>query len=475
MRETCKKEDIKAFLTLKIKKYYTLWKMADSFVKNISALFLQGFETGFKKTLERGKYMKKENGVAKQVGKKLNFWQKLWKYRVLTLMCVPAMIFFFAFNYMPLPGIYVAFVKYNYRDGIFGSKFVGLQNFEFLWESGKLLSLTKNTILYNLAFILLGNLLAVVVAILLNEMRCKWFKKVSQTMMFLPYFISQVLVGFLVFNYMPLPGIYVAFVKYNYRDGIFGSKFVGLQNFEFLWESGKLLSLTKNTILYNLAFILLGNLLAVVVAILLNEMRCKWFKKVSQTMMFLPYFISQVLVGFLVFNLLNYDTGFVNEILTRLGMEKWGPYSDPHVWPVLLVIIYLWQQTGYNSVVYFASICGIDAEMIEASKVDGANAFQRIRYILLPSLKPTVIILLLFALGGIVKGNFGLFYNIIGTNSLLYDTTDIIETFVYRATMTDFNFSTASAVGLYQSVVGFVIVMIVNYVVKKIEPDYSLF
>ena len=135
-----------------------------------------------------------------QYKKKHGFFYNLKKYRVLTLMCVPAMIFFFAFNYMPLPGIYVAFVKYNYRDGIFGSKFVGLQNFEFLWESGKLLSLTKNTILYNLAFILLGNLLAVVVAILLNEMRCKWFKKVSQTMMFLPYFISQVLVGFLVFN-----------------------------------------------------------------------------------------------------------------------------------------------------------------------------------------------------------------------------------------------------------------------------------
>ena len=135
-----------------------------------------------------------------QYKRKHGFFYNLKKYRVLTLMCVPAMIFFFAFNYMPLPGIYVAFVKYNYRDGIFGSKFVGLQNFEFLWESGKLLSLTKNTILYNLAFILLGNLLAVVVAILLNEMRCKWFKKVSQTMMFLPYFISQILVGFLVFN-----------------------------------------------------------------------------------------------------------------------------------------------------------------------------------------------------------------------------------------------------------------------------------
>ncbi len=304
---------------------------------------------------------------------KVTFWQNLWKYRVLTIMCLPAIAFFFAFSYMPLPGIYVAFVKYNYRDGIFGSKFVGLQNFEFMMESGK------------------------------------------------------------------------------------------------LWD------LTKNTILYNLAFILLGNLLAVIVAILLNELKSKWFKKVSQTMMFLPYFISQVLVGVLVYNLLNYDTGFVNTILTNIGLEKWEPYAQPGAWPVLLVLVYLWQQTGYNSVVYFAAIMGIDAETIEAARVDGANAFQKIRYIILPSLKPTIIILLLFALGGIVKGNFGLFYNIIGGNSLLYGTTDIIETFVYRATMTDFNFSTASAVGLYQSVVGFVIVMTVNWIVKKIDPEYSLF
>ena len=158
-----------------------------------------------------------------------------------------------------------------------------------------------------------------------------------------------------------------------------------------------------------------------------------------------------------------------------MSMEKWQPYADPKVWPVLMVIIYLWQQTGYNSVVYFAAIMGIDAETIEAARVDGANGFQKIRYIILPSLKPTIVILILFALGGIVKGNFGLFYNIIGSNSILYPTTDIIETFVYRATMTDFNFSTASAVGLYQSVIGFVIVMAVNYIVKKIEPDYSLF
>lgn len=272
-----------------------------------------------------------------------------------------------------------------------------------------------------------------------------------------------------------MPGVYVAFVKYNYQKGIFGSKFIGLTNFEFLAESGKLWTLTKNTILYNLAFILLGNLLAIFMAILLNEMRAKYFKKVAQTMMFLPYFISQVLVGVLVFNFLNYDTGFVNTVLSGLGLERWQPYADPKCWPILLVVIYLWQQTGYNSVVYFAAIMGIDGEIIEAARVDGANAFQKIRYIILPSLKPTVVILLLFALGGIVKGNFGLFYNIIGTNPLLYETTDIIETFVYRATMTDFNFSTASAVGLYQSVIGFVIVMTVNYIVKKIEPDYSLF
>ena len=283
------------------------------------------------------------------------------------------------------------------------------------------------------------------------------------------------IVFFFMFSYMPMPGIWVAFVKYNYRKGIFGSKFVGLQNFEFLAESGKLFSLTRNTVLYNLAFIILGNLVAVIIAILLNEIRSRAFKKVSQTLMFLPYFISQVLVGLLVYSLLNYDTGFVNEILLALGKAKWQPYSDPKVWPWLIVLIHLWQQTGYNSVVYFAAICGIDAEIIEAAKVDGANAFQRIRYIILPSLRPTIVILILFALGGIVRGNFGLFWNIIGSNSVLYETTDIIETFVYRATMSDFNFSTASAVGFYQSLVGFAIVMLANFAVKKIDPDYSLF
>lgn len=283
------------------------------------------------------------------------------------------------------------------------------------------------------------------------------------------------IVFFFAFSYMPLPGIWVAFVKYNYRLGIFKSTFVGLKNFEFLYSSGKLLELTKNTILYNIAFIVLGNLVAILMAILLNELRSKKFKKVSQTMMFLPYFISHVLIGFLVYNILNYDTGFVNSILTSLGLEKWGPYSDAGVWPIIIIIVQLWQVSGYNSVVYFAAIMGIDSEIIEAARVDGANGFQKIRHIILPCLKPTLIILLLFAMGGIVRGNFGLFYNIIGSNSLLYPTTDIIETYVYRATIKDFNFSTASAVGLYQSIIGFLMVMGCNFVVKKIDKDYSLF
>lgn len=312
------------------------------------------------------------------------------------------------------------------------------------------------------------------VAVKKYKSKLTFWQKVWQSRILLLMCLPAV-VFFFMFSYMPMPGIWVAFVKYNYRSGIFGSKFVGFQNFKFLFTSGKLLSLTTNTILYNLAFIILGNVLAVFVAILLNEVRSKYFVKVSQTIMFLPYFISQVLVGILVYYLLNYDSGFVNSILGALGLELWQPYSDASVWPAILIIVYLWQQTGYNSVVYFAAIMGIDESMLEAAKVDGANGFQRIRYIILPSLKGTIVILLLFALGGIVKGNFGLFYNIIGTNSLLYSTTDIIETYVYRATMTDFNFSTASAVGLYQSVIGFVIVMVVNFVVKKIEPDYSLF
>ncbi len=281
---------------------------------------------------------------------------------------------------------------------------------------------------------------------------------------------------FIVFAYLPMPGLYLAFIKYNYTDGIFRSPFVGFDNFKFLVMTGDLWRLTFNTVVYNLAFILLGNVLQIVVAVFLNEIRQKWFKKVTQTLMFLPHFISAVLIGLIAYNVLSYDYGLLNSILTSLGMDPVKTYSNASIWPFIIVLTYLWQSTGYGSIVYFAAIMGLDNEIIEASEIDGANAFQRIRFIVLPWLKPTFIILLLFSLGGILRGNFGLFFNLVGANNTaLYATTDIIETYVFRALMTNFNFSIGSAVSLYQSVFGFFVVITANWLVKKISPDNSLF
>ena len=280
---------------------------------------------------------------------------------------------------------------------------------------------------------------------------------------------------FFLFSYVPMPGSYIAFTKFNYNAGIFKSQFIGFKNFEFLFTSGQLALLLKNTVMYNLLFFLAGNFFQITFAILLNEVRSRWFKRVTQSIMFLPYFISAVLVSLLLYNLINWDYGFISSQVRAMGGVVPKLYSRPNVWPLIMVLVHLWQSTGYGTIIYFAAIMGIDASILEAATVDGANGFQRIRYILLPHMKSTVVILFLFAIGGILRGNFGLFYNIVGTNSVLYNTTDIIETYVYRAMMNNFNFSQGSAVGLFQSVVGFVIVVLANGIIKKIEPDYALF
>lgn len=280
---------------------------------------------------------------------------------------------------------------------------------------------------------------------------------------------------FFVFCYMPMPGMYIAFVKYNYRQGIFGSPFVGLKNFTFLFTSGQLSLLLRNTVLYNLAFIIIGNVLQVFFAILLNEVRCRAFKKTTQSLMFLPYFISDVLVSLLVYNLLNFDFGFISNLVRSMGGEMPKVYQNASAWPLVIILVNIWKGTGYGTVVYFAAITSMDTSMLEAAQIDGANGFQKIRYIILPTLKPTVIVLFLFAIGGILKGNFGLFYNLVGNNSVLFSTTDIIETYVYRSMMNSFNFAQSSAVGLFQSVVGFFIVLGANAFVKHLDPDYALF
>ena len=280
---------------------------------------------------------------------------------------------------------------------------------------------------------------------------------------------------FVIFNYAPLPGIWIAFTNFNYRDGIFGSPFVGFKNFEFLIKSGQLWLLTRNTVLYNLAFIVLGNVLAIAFAVMLNEVRLKYFKKISQGVMFLPYFISVVLVGVIAFNLLNYDNGALNALIEQTGGDPIKIYSTAGVWPFIITAVHLWQSTGYGTIVYFAAIIGIDRGLFEAAAIDGASAWQRIRYVILPSLKPIFVILLLFSLGGIMHGNFGLFWNLVGNNAALFQATDIIETSVYRMVMSQNNFTTSTAVGLYQSLFGFTIVITANWIVRRRNPDYALF
>jgi len=300
------------------------------------------------------------------------------------------------------------------------------------------------------------------------------FKVLSQNKTLILMCLPAILF-FFVFSYLPMPGAYIAFTNFQYNKGIWDSPFIGLQNFKFLFMSGQLTLLLRNTVLYNIAFILLGNFLQLTFAILLNEVQSKWYKKVTQSMMFLPYFISDVLVALLVYNMINYDYGFISNLVRSTGGEMAKFYQMPNAWPFIIVLVNLWKGTGYGTVVYFAAITSMDTSMMEAAQIDGANGFQRIRYITLPTLKPTVIILFLFAIGGILKGNFGLFYNLVGANSMLFGTTDIIETYVYRSMMNSFNFSQSSAVGLFQSVVGFFIVLAANAFVKHLDPDYALF
>lgn len=280
---------------------------------------------------------------------------------------------------------------------------------------------------------------------------------------------------FIVFCYVPMFGAVIAFKKYDYALGIFKSPWAGLSNFQFLFRSGKLLKLAFNTISYNLAFIAVGMFCAVSLSILLSEMTGKIYKKICQTFLFLPYFISWVCVGAIAFNLLNTRYGFINSIVTALGGQKIDFYTSPGKWPAILIIANTWKGVGYNTVVYLAAIAGIDAEIYEAAEIDGATLKQRIFNITIPSLIPTMVTLLLLSVGGIFYGNFDMFWNLIGSNSLLYNTTDVIDTYVYRCLMDGTNFGMTGAAGLLQSSIGLVVVLCVNGIVKKINSDSALF
>lgn len=286
------------------------------------------------------------------------------------------------------------------------------------------------------------------------------------------------IVFFVIFSYIPMVGIYYAFINYNYVGGLFGSPFVGLANFRHLFNGGwdsPIWRLTKNTVLYNLAFIFLGNILQCFVAILLTEIPGIKFRRVTQSLILLPYFISYVVVNAMAYNILNSEYGALNTLLQALGMEPVNVYTMPEVWPAILIFVNIWKGLGYGTVVYLAAIMGIDREIYEAAKLDGCNVFQEITRITLPLLKPTFIMLVLFALGGIMRGQFELFYQLVGRSGQLFVTTDILDTYIYRALTINFNVGLSSASGLYQSLFGFVLITTVNAIVRKVSPENALF
>lgn len=287
--------------------------------------------------------------------------------------------------------------------------------------------------------------------------------------------IMPAVLYFFIMCYVPMTGIVLAFKNYTYTGGIFKSPWVGFNNFKFFFNSGKAFLVTKNTILYNIAFLIINNFLQITVAIILSELAGKYFKKISQSLMFLPYFISWVVVGAFIYNLFNYEFGAVNTLLNSMGMEPIDVYSNPSAWKYILVAVSAWKWVGYGSVLYLAAILGIDSEIYEAADIDGANIFKKIWHITLPSLKPTVIILLLLSLGNIMKGDFQMFYQVVGNNGLVLDATDVIDTYVVRSLMDLQEFGMTAAAGLYQSVLSLFIILGANKLIKIIDNDYALF
>ena len=296
---------------------------------------------------------------------------------------------------------------------------------------------------------------------------------------FLPLYI-MLLPGaayLIINNYLPMAGLLIAFKKINYSLGIFKSPWVGLSNFKYLFSNNDALIALRNTILYNLGFILFGNLLAIVVAIALDSAKNRYFKQVSQIVYLIPFLLSTVIVSYIVFAFLSPSNGFMNNsILPMFGVKdpiKW--YNESKYWPVILNIVYLWMSFGYSSILYYSAVISIDKTYYEAAVVDGASTWKQIVHITLPGIKPTIITLVLLAIGRICYSDFGLFYLIPQHSGLLYSTTQTIDTFVYRALLELNDVGRSSAAGFLQSIFGFVLVFGANLLVNKLDKESALF
>ena len=294
---------------------------------------------------------------------------------------------------------------------------------------------------------------------------------------FIPVYLMALpgIVYFFINNYMPLPGLVLAWKKYSTKKGIWGSKWIGWKNFQYLFKTQDAWIITRNTIGYNLAFIVLNLVLAVAVAIILSELTSKW-KKMYQSVILLPHFLSMVVVSYLVYAFLSAEHGFVNSVMApKFGFDRIQWYNEPKYWPYILVFVHIWKGIGYSCIVYLSTILGFDREIYEAAAIDGAGKWKQIVTITIPLLRPTIIMMVLLAVGRIFYSDFGLFYQIPMDSGQLYGVTQTIDTYVYRGLMQNANVSLSAAAGFYQSICGFLLVMGANQLVRIFDRDNALF
>lgn len=283
------------------------------------------------------------------------------------------------------------------------------------------------------------------------------------------------LIYLLINNILPLFGMLLAFKEIDFSKGLFGGEWVGLQNFKYLFATNTAFEMIRNTVLYNLLFIVLNTVCGVAVAIFLNEIRSKMAKKLFQSLILLPYLMSWVIVSYLSYAFLSSDTGFLNSILSTLGLQTVSWYSEAKYWPVILTIVNLWKGIGFNSIIYYSSVVGIGQDYYEAAIIDGATAWQRVKSITIPLLKPTIITMTILNVGHIFASDFGLFYQVTRNSGELYSVTRTIDVYVYNALMNTGDISMSLAASVFQSVVGFVLVIVTNAIVRKMDRDNALF
>ena len=280
----------------------------------------------------------------------------------------------------------------------------------------------------------------------------------------------------LINNYIPMAGMVIAFKKLNFAKGIWASPWAGLKNFKFLFASKDAWIITRNTLLYNVAFILVNMVVGIAIAILITEVRNTKLKKIYQSAILLPFLMSMVILSYIVYALLSAENGLVNNsILPLFHIDSIQWYQEPKYWPAVLIIANCWKGVGYGCLIYIASLIGIDPSFYEAARLDGASKWQEITKITLPSLVPTIITLLLLSIGRIFYSDFGLFYQVPMNSGVLFPTTNVIDTYVYRALIEQGNISMSSAAGVYQSLVGFCVVMLSNWIVRRVDKDQALF